>query len=189
MPPLKAASPSAYCYGSILRHSQRFTLSSGGGGSTVLSSTLPFTIARLAFYAKQPTATTSFSLTHCTKRFSSTNTPTSTRSSKTAALPRSRKTLSALSSKLRTLLLNPARKGAETYGSWQRKSPYKTQFYTSLIIYALGDIGAQSISINGVVGSDEGSGGRVYDPLRTLRALAIGGLAAIPTFKWYVDLM
>lgn len=68
--------------------------------------------------------------------------------------------------------LGPLSRAFEAYGRSQRKRPYVTQFYSSLAIYFLGDMSAQSIS--------EGE----YDPSRTLRALIIGAGSSIPSYKW-----
>jgi protein Mpv17 len=70
--------------------------------------------------------------------------------------------------------LGPLSRAFEVYGRSQRKRPYTTQFFSSLGIYFLGDMSAQSIS------------GEKYDPLRTLRALVIGAGSSIPSYKWYV---
>lgn len=69
--------------------------------------------------------------------------------------------------------LGPLSRAFEAYGRSQRKSPYATQFYSSLGIYLLGDMTAQSIS------------GEDYDPFRTMRALIIGAGSSIPSYKWY----
>jgi hypothetical protein len=69
--------------------------------------------------------------------------------------------------------LGPLSRAFEAYARSQRKRPYVTQFYSSLAIYSLGDMSAQSIS------------GLEYDPLRTLRSLAIGAGSSIPSYKWY----
>jgi protein Mpv17 len=50
---------------------------------------------------------------------------------------------------------------------------------STLVIYLLGDISAQNIA---------GAEDEPYDPWRTVRALIIGGLAAIPGYNWFVYL-
>lgn len=72
--------------------------------------------------------------------------------------------------------LGPLSRAFEAYGRSQRKRPYLTQFYSSLGIYFLGDMSAQSIS------------GEEYDPFRTFRALAIGAGSSIPSYKWFMFL-
>jgi hypothetical protein len=68
--------------------------------------------------------------------------------------------------------LGPLSRAFEAYGRSQRKRPYLTQFWSSLGIYFLGDMSAQSIS------------GEKYDPFRTFRALVIGAGSSIPSYKW-----
>jgi hypothetical protein len=68
--------------------------------------------------------------------------------------------------------LGPVSRAFQAYGRSQRKHPLKTQFFSALVIFSLGDLSAQNIN-----GDD-------YDPARTLRALIIGAGAAIPSYKW-----
>lgn len=68
--------------------------------------------------------------------------------------------------------LGPLSRGFEAYGRSQRKRPLTTQFWSALVVFFLGDLSAQSIT-------DED-----YNPARSLRALAIGAGAAIPSYKW-----
>ncbi|KAL9114033.1 MAG: hypothetical protein Q9227_001805 [Pyrenula ochraceoflavens] len=56
-------------------------------------------------------------------------------------------------------------------------SPYRTQLATSLLTYLTGDLIAQNLDPS----TD-------YDPLRTLRHLTIGALAAIPGYHWFLYL-
>ncbi|KAI9645492.1 hypothetical protein NHQ30_006231 [Ciborinia camelliae] len=70
--------------------------------------------------------------------------------------------------------LGPLTRSFQAYGRAQRKRPYATQFCSSLVIYFLGDLSAQSIC-----GDD-------YDWKRTLRALVIGMGSSIPSYKWFV---
>ena len=69
---------------------------------------------------------------------------------------------------------SPLSPALNAYGRSQTTRLYATQFYTGLVIYFLGDLSAQSIRAE------------TYDPYRTAGALIIGGLAAIPTFRWCV---
>jgi protein Mpv17 len=66
----------------------------------------------------------------------------------------------------------------------QHSHPYITQLVSSLVVYLLGDLSAQHISReilpNGTTKEFE------WDPLRTLRALIIGGLAAVPGYNWFL---
>lgn len=68
--------------------------------------------------------------------------------------------------------LGPLTAGARTYARWQGKRPLATQFWTAVFIYACADLSAQN------VGDDE------YDVTRTGRSILIGGVAALPTYKW-----
>jgi len=72
--------------------------------------------------------------------------------------------------------LGPLTRAFSAYGRSQRKRPLTTQFFSALVIFSLGDLSAQSISV------DE------YNPARTLRALIIGAGAAIPSYKWFMFL-
>lgn len=71
--------------------------------------------------------------------------------------------------------LGPLSRSFQAYGRSQRNHPLKTQFFSALVIFSLGDLSAQSIN------------GDEYDPARTLRALVIGAGAAIPSYKWFVS--
>ncbi|RDL33803.1 uncharacterized protein BP5553_08171 [Venustampulla echinocandica] len=72
--------------------------------------------------------------------------------------------------------LGPLTKGFQAYGRSQRERPYTTQFCSSLVIYILGDLSAQSLN------------GDEYDPKRTLRALIISAGSSIPSYKWFMFL-
>ncbi|ESZ98715.1 hypothetical protein SBOR_0953 [Sclerotinia borealis F-4128] len=72
--------------------------------------------------------------------------------------------------------LGPLTRSFQAYGRSQRKRPYTTQFCSSLVIYLLGDLSAQSIS-----GDD-------YDWKRTTRALIISMGSSVPTYKWFMFL-
>jgi protein Mpv17 len=64
------------------------------------------------------------------------------------------------------------------YSRAQENRPYLTQLISTLTVYLLGDISAQKLS-----GADPEE---PYSFVRTLRALLIGGLAAIPGYKWFM---
>ncbi|KAH7369209.1 Mpv17/PMP22 family protein [Plectosphaerella cucumerina] len=72
--------------------------------------------------------------------------------------------------------LGPLTRAAEGYARAQRKRPYWTQFASALVIYFCADMSAQRM------------GGRDYSPARTARSLVIGGLSAIPSYRWFVFL-
>jgi hypothetical protein len=69
--------------------------------------------------------------------------------------------------------LGPLTSVIQAYARSQQRRPYSTQFFTALLIYFLGDMSAQFIA-----GDEE------YDPRRTGRSLAIGGVSAIPSYLW-----
>ncbi|KAF2670820.1 hypothetical protein BT63DRAFT_423117 [Microthyrium microscopicum] len=66
------------------------------------------------------------------------------------------------------------------YTRAHKKHPYLVQFGTTLIIYLVGDISAQRI--NRTSPEDK------HDPMRTVRSLIIGGLAAVPGYRWFLFL-
>lgn len=68
--------------------------------------------------------------------------------------------------------LGPLSKALNAFNRAQRKRPYVVQFTGSLVVYATGDLSAQYI------------GGDAYDPVRTLRNVAIGGGSSIPNYHW-----
>ena len=68
--------------------------------------------------------------------------------------------------------LYPLKRGFSAYGRAQRTRPYTTQVLSSIAIYACGDVSAQYM------------GGDGYNPMGTLRSMIIGGIAAIPAYKW-----
>ncbi|SMQ51632.1 unnamed protein product [Zymoseptoria tritici ST99CH_3D7] len=67
------------------------------------------------------------------------------------------------------------------YENMQQRSPLMTQFESSLIIYFLGDLAAQTMQTNVYID------GR-YEPIRGVRALVIGGISSIPSYKWFLFL-
>jgi protein Mpv17 len=66
----------------------------------------------------------------------------------------------------------------QAYARAHAKRPYLTQFLSTLIIYLLGDLSAQKL----VPASPD----EPYSPMRTFRALIIGGLASIPGYRWFL---
>lgn len=77
--------------------------------------------------------------------------------------------------------VEPFMRPFQGYAAMQRRSPLLTQFESSLIIYFLGDLSAQSVSS----GAFETA---AYEPSRGLRALIIGGISSIPSYKWFMFL-
>ncbi|KAF2661461.1 hypothetical protein K491DRAFT_561352, partial [Lophiostoma macrostomum CBS 122681] len=105
------------------------------------------------------------------------------------------------------LWLEPIYEPFRAYGRIQQRRPYMTQFISSLVIYFVGDLVAQSISTPdkpAVSGSDDEStiGSQAAetddargwvqswmedrDWARTGRALFIGGAAAVPGYRWFL---
>lgn len=76
------------------------------------------------------------------------------------------------------------------YGKMQHRSPYLTQLSSTLIIYFLGDLSAQLMAASAPSDSenDDERDTVSYEPARGLRALVIGGIMAIPNFKWFMFL-
>lgn len=68
--------------------------------------------------------------------------------------------------------LGPITSFVRWYGRVHGRRPLFTQFCTSVTIYAIGDVCAQSM------------GGKEHDPRRTGRALVIGAISSIPVYKW-----
>jgi hypothetical protein len=70
-----------------------------------------------------------------------------------------------------------------------------TQFVSALVIYFFGDICAQNITVTAQLSTSPleteaaaQTPKKPYDPYRTLRALIIGGLSSIPSYKWFMYL-
>lgn len=60
----------------------------------------------------------------------------------------------------------------QAYGDAQKTRPYVTQVGSMVVIYACGDLLAQSFE------------GEDYDPWRMLRNMIVGCIIAIPGYKW-----
>lgn len=67
------------------------------------------------------------------------------------------------------------------YGRMQKRSPLMTQWESALIIYYLGDLCSQTMSTNVFVDAE-------YEPIRGLRAMIIGSISSIPSYKWFLFL-
>lgn len=78
-----------------------------------------------------------------------------------------------------TAWLEPIKIPFRSYERMQQRSPLLTQWETTLVIYFLGDLCAQAVQT-------EGFGGGRYEPIRGLRAMIIGGIMSIPSFKWFI---
>ncbi|KAF2704131.1 amidase signature enzyme [Pleomassaria siparia CBS 279.74] len=103
------------------------------------------------------------------------------------------------------LWLEPVTRPFRAYGRVQQRRPYMTQFVSALVIYFVGDVVAQKIgtgvdkpstAVLGTVGergeeeAEEIGWVQAWaedrDWHRTGRALFIGGLAAIPGYRWFL---
>ncbi|KAF2173972.1 hypothetical protein M409DRAFT_32448, partial [Zasmidium cellare ATCC 36951] len=65
------------------------------------------------------------------------------------------------------------------YNNMQARSPLLTQWETTLIIYFLGDLSAQTVQTNAYTEAR-------YEPIRGFRAMFIGGIISIPSYKWFL---
>lgn len=74
------------------------------------------------------------------------------------------------------------------YDRVQRARPYTTQLLSSVVIYFLGDLSAQTLNpAKPTVSTDPAdipSSG--YSSLRSLRAVTIGALFSIPSYRWFL---
>ncbi|CAK7264711.1 hypothetical protein SEPCBS119000_001133 [Sporothrix epigloea] len=73
--------------------------------------------------------------------------------------------------------LGPLTWAADSYGRAQRRRPYVTQLLSALVIALCADMSVQRMNR-----------GEPYDPKRTIRSLIIGGVSAIPIYKWFIFL-
>jgi protein Mpv17 len=77
-----------------------------------------------------------------------------------------------------------------SYTRMHSRRPHTVQLVSTLIIYLIGDLTAQSLAPTPQEDDEDGNGKKVvpYDPYRTMRALLIGGLAAVPGYHWFLFL-
>lgn len=61
----------------------------------------------------------------------------------------------------------------------QKRRPLLTQWESTLVIYYLGDLSAQVAGTNVFIDGP-------YEPIRGLRALIIGAIISIPSYKWFL---
>jgi protein Mpv17 len=100
---------------------------------------------------------------------------TPTKSTQTEAASSAPKTIPGPS----WLWLEPLATPLRAYGRAHKQRPYLTQFLSSLVIYFFGDLSAQTVARSEDDNVD-------YDPYRTLRALVIGGISSIPSYRWFI---
>ncbi|KAF9701628.1 hypothetical protein EKO04_000736 [Ascochyta lentis] len=92
------------------------------------------------------------------------------------------------------LWLEPVIEPFRAYGRVQQRKPYVTQLASSLVIYFVGDLVAQSIAAPEEKDAPEEEEERGWvqqwsedrDWARTGRALIIGGISSIPSYKWFL---
>ena len=68
--------------------------------------------------------------------------------------------------------LEPVMHHFRSFDRLQARRPLAVQFGASIIVYAFGDVVAQSIEDT------------AYDPKRTIRNMVIGGIISVPGYKW-----
>ena len=102
------------------------------------------------------------SKTNANQSVASTNASTTT-SSSSSALPR---------------WTDPVLRPFRAYDRMQQRSPLMTQWESAIIIYYLGDLSSQAMVTEGFQHDR-------YEPLRGLRTMLIGAIAAIPGYKWF----
>ncbi|KAK5168722.1 uncharacterized protein LTR77_006031 [Saxophila tyrrhenica] len=77
--------------------------------------------------------------------------------------------------------IDPFMRPLRAYGRMQNRSPLTTQLESSLVIYYLGDLCSQTIGSNVFLDGE-------YEPIRGLRAMLIGSISSIPSYKWFIFL-
>ncbi|CAK1366820.1 uncharacterized protein RHO25_011555 [Cercospora beticola] len=75
--------------------------------------------------------------------------------------------------------LAPLKIPFRAYSTMQARSPLTVQLESSLIIYFLGDLCSQLVQTSYFTTSR-------YEPIRGLRAMIIGGISSIPSYKWFM---
>ncbi|PGH37103.1 hypothetical protein GX50_00086 [[Emmonsia] crescens] len=119
--------------------------------------------------------------------------PPSSSSSSSSTTPRS----------LRQIIqASPIGRAADLYSRMQSRRPYWTQLWCTLFIYLCGDLSAQLFVGDGGGKDGEKDKGKEgandeeetegimarYDPLRTVRHLTVGAVAAVPGYRWFMYL-
>ena len=103
----------------------------------------------------------------------------STKSTSTQPSPaRNASTATATNTSPQWNWIDPVLRPFRAYDRMQQRSPLITQWESALIIYYLGDLSSQAMVTNGF--QDDR-----YEPIRGLRAMTIGAIAAIPGYKWF----
>ncbi|EFR05060.1 hypothetical protein MGYG_09185, partial [Nannizzia gypsea CBS 118893] len=92
----------------------------------------------------------------------------------------------------------PLGRALSWYGDKQKKRPYWTQFFSTVVIFLFSDLSAQLLvpwvtQDNNNDSQDDAETQEEklgildrYDPLRTLRHVSIGGFVAIPSYTWFM---
>jgi protein Mpv17 len=122
---------------------------------------------------------------HVTRRYNASQPPVGQKAPETA------KTIPGPS----WLWLEPIYEPFRAYGRVQQRKPYMTQLISSLVVYFVGDMVAQSIAEpapRDTLGEEGEEMGWVQewsanrDWHRTGRSLIIGGLSSIPAYRWFL---
>lgn len=138
--------------------------------------------------ARQPTSATLSSRMRQTlpKRFQSTTKPDPVPPTSPAGQGAS---IPAPGSWLMTTV-QPLARPFRAYDRVQQSRPYTTQLVSSTVIYFLGDLSAQLVNPPPATAANSASGMETtpstYDPLRSLRAIAVGVIFSIPSYRWFL---
>ncbi|KAI1327172.1 hypothetical protein F5Y16DRAFT_205603 [Xylariaceae sp. FL0255] len=84
--------------------------------------------------------------------------------------------------------LGPLTIAMKAYGHSSRTRPWATQVASTLVIFFLGDVGAQWMKMDGEEEAEDGTvvvTERKHDWVRTGRSMLIGGATAIPAYLWF----
>ena len=92
--------------------------------------------------------------------------------------------------------LKPLNYPLAAYNRAQRSRPYLTQLLTTLVIFFTGDLFSQyiqrpvpALSVKDQAAPTEAPPATTqsaYDPMRSIRALIIGGTISIPSYRWFM---
>ncbi|KAF2457667.1 hypothetical protein BDY21DRAFT_275417, partial [Lineolata rhizophorae] len=74
------------------------------------------------------------------------------------------------------------------YARANDRRPHATQVASAVVIYFAGDLGAHERAADEADEAGEGEGGARwwYSPRRALRAAAVGAVAAVPAYRWFL---
>jgi len=106
--------------------------------------------------------------------------PSNSSSSQSQALPGSQPSQRTIPGPT-WLWLEPFNVPLRHYTRLHKRRPYIVQLCSALLIYLLGDLSAQRITLSSSSDPDA-----AYNPFQTARALTIGALSAIPSYRWFL---